>query len=66
MDDTGAGWPDPSEPGVAAAPLNPGFHWMRWPNGGAWTVGEWSPTEWAWTISYHPELGNPGDMAHLD
>jgi hypothetical protein len=64
--EAGTGWPDPTEPGVPAAALEGGFHWMRWPVTGTWTIGEWAPEVWGWVISYNIDVVGPEQMAHLN
>jgi hypothetical protein len=62
----GRGWPNPSEPGVPALPLENGFHWMAWASTGALTVGQWDADLWMWVLCYLGCFTEPKDMAHLN
>lgn len=59
-------WPNPDCPGEPAAPMDDGFHWLRWPRTGNWTVGRWSPDIWCWSENFRGHLASPEEMAHLD
>jgi hypothetical protein len=47
---TGRGWPDPTEPGVPAASLQDGYHWLGYQDGGSLMVAQWSPDSWSWIL----------------
>jgi hypothetical protein len=63
---TGSGWPDPTEPGVPAAALHDGFHWLAYQDGGPSTIGQWSPDAWTWIISQIPGRMSPEEVAHMN
>jgi hypothetical protein len=54
------------DPGVPPRSMEDGFHFLRFPETGVLTIGEWSPDAWGWVISYHSELVGPEALAHLD
>jgi hypothetical protein len=47
----GTGWPDPTEPGVPAASLQDGYHWLGYQEGGCLVVAQWSPDSWSWIFA---------------
>lgn len=61
----GVGWPDGGEPGVPAGALLDGIHWLRFPDSGADTIGQWCAEKWCWVVSYLG-VADPVDLAHLD
>jgi hypothetical protein len=62
----GRGWPDPTEPGVPAASLHDGFHWLAYHDGDSSTIGQWLPDAWAWIISQMPGRMSPEKVAHMN
>jgi hypothetical protein len=48
---TGTGWPDPTEPGVPAASLQDGYHWLGSRDGGCPVIAQWSPDSWSWIFA---------------
>jgi hypothetical protein len=62
----GQGWPDPTEPGVPAAALQDGYHWLASQDGGVARIGLWSPDSWSWIMSQIPDRMRPDEMCHVD
>jgi hypothetical protein len=63
---TGRGWPDPTEPGVPAAALHDGYHWLQKQDGREATVGRWSPDSWSWALSEMLDRLDPKEVSHMD
>jgi hypothetical protein len=62
---TGSGWPDPTEPGVPAASLQDGYHWLK-RSDGELTVAQWSSDSWSWIMGQIACRFSPKEMAHFD
>jgi hypothetical protein len=62
----GSGWPDPTEPGVPAAALDDGYHWLGCPDNSIMTVAQWSPDSWSWIVSEISDRLCPEEMDHMN
>jgi hypothetical protein len=62
---TGRGWPDPTEPGVPAAALHDGYHWLQEHDGGL-IVAQWSPDSWSWILGQNSGRFCPEEMDHFN
>jgi hypothetical protein len=60
---TGRGWPDPTEPGVPAAALQDGYHWL---DDGVPTIGQWSPDSWSWIFNQITDRLCPEEVGHMN
>jgi hypothetical protein len=62
----GGGWPDPTEPGVPAAALDDGYHWLGCPDSNIMTVVQWPPDSWSWIVSQTSDRLCPEEMGHMN
>jgi hypothetical protein len=62
----GSGWPDPTEPGVPAAALDDGYHWLGCPDNSIMTVAQWSPDSWSWIVSRTSDRLRPEEMEYMN
>jgi hypothetical protein len=62
----GSGWPDPTEPGVPAASLQDGYHWLCHQDGGAPMIAQWAPDSWSWILAQISDRLRPEEMDHMN
>jgi len=56
----GRDWSDPSEPGVPAAALQDGYHWL------GYQAAQWSPDSWSWILGQISCHFCPEEIDHMN